>query len=99
MAFAYEPLHNMVIIKPKTETITKGGIYIPDAAQEKSCEGAIVAVGPGRIGPDGAIEKMSVKVGDYIVYPKFGNSAEIEVDGEVYSIIPEHQIIARKVIA
>ena len=97
MAFPYEPMQNMVIIKPKTETVSKGGIYIPDAAQEKSSEGEVVAVGPGRISPDGKREPMSVRIGDYIVYPKFGNTAEVNVDGEAFIIIPEHQIIARKV--
>ena len=97
MAFPYEPLMNMVIIKPKTETISRGVIYIPDAAQEKSSEGEVVAVGSGRLDPNGNRETMTLNVGDYIVYPKFGNTAEVIVDGETFVIMPEHQIIARKI--
>jgi len=95
MAFKLQPLQNFVIVKPGgSEGVSKGGIVIPDTAQEKSQEGTIIAVGPGRIVKDGKHEKMGVSVGDVVLYPKFANTAEYKVEGEIYLFIPEPQIIA-----
>lgn len=96
MAFRLQPLANHVVIKPgKQEEVTKGGIVIPDAAQEKSQEGEIVAVGPGRLTKDGKREQLDVKAGDWVVYPKFGGF-EYKLEGESYIVLPETQIIAKK---
>lgn len=95
MAFKLQPLQNFVIVKPGgSQEVSKGGIVIPDTAQEKSQEGTVVVVGPGRIGKDGKHEQMSVKPGDVVVYPKFANTAEYKIEGETYLFIPEPQIIA-----
>lgn len=96
MAFKLQPLQNFVIVKPGgSEEVSKGGIVIPDTAQEKSQEGTVIAVGPGRIGKDNKHEQMSVKVGDVVIYPKFANTAEYKVEGETYLFIPDSQIIAK----
>ena len=98
MTLKLKPLGNLVVIKPSlTETVSKGGVVIPDTAQEKSQEGEIVAVGPGRINPkDGKRETLDVKVGDIVIYPKFGGT-EYKIAGEDYVIVPEGQILAKKI--
>ncbi|AAW39286.1 MAG: co-chaperone GroES [Dehalococcoides mccartyi] len=95
MATRFEPLHNMVLIQPQEkQDMSKGGIIIPDAAQEKSQEGVIVAVGPGRLDKDGKRELMSIKVGDKVLFPKFGG-VELKSGGIDYIIMPESQIMAK----
>jgi len=95
MAIKYQPLQNLVIIKPgMKEEMSRGGIVIPDSAQEKSQEGEVIAIGPGRMDKDGKHEMMSVKVGDRVVYPRFGGT-ELKESGEEYVIMPESQILAK----
>ncbi len=92
-----KPMGNMVLIKPGAkEEMSKGGIVIPDTAQEKSIDGLVIAVGPGRMAKDGTREKLDVKVGDIVIYPKFGGT-EYKIEGEDYVILPENQILAKKV--
>lgn len=96
MAFKLQPLQNMVVVKPyNKEEVSKGGIVIPDTAKEKPQEGEVVAVGPGRIGKDGERETLDVAVGDIVYIPKFGGMPEVKIEGEVYIIMPENQIIAK----
>ena len=97
MAVKLQALGNIVLVKPgKKEEVSKGGIVIPDTAQEKSQEGEVVAIGPGRVDKDGKREKMNVKPGDIIIFPKFGGT-EYKIEGEDYIFLPENQIIARKI--
>ncbi|MEE8582964.1 MAG: co-chaperone GroES [Dehalococcoidales bacterium] len=92
-----KPLGNMVLLKPSAkEEVSKGGIVIPDTAQEKSNEGDVIAVGPGRMSKDGTREKLDVKVGDVVIYPKFGGT-EYKIGGIDYIILPENAILAKKV--
>jgi chaperonin GroES len=87
----------MVLLKPSAkEEVSKGGIVIPDTAQEKSNEGDVIAVGPGRMSKDGTREKLDVKVGDVVIYPKFGGT-EYKIAGEDYVILPENAILAKKI--
>jgi len=91
------PLGNIVVIRPGLkEDVSKGGVIIPDAAQEKSSEGEIVAAGPGRITPDGKREEMDVKVGDVVVYPRFGGT-EYKLEGEDYIFMPANALFSKKV--
>jgi len=91
-----EPLGNIVVIRPGLkEDVSKGGVIIPDAAQEKSSEGEVVAVGPGRITPDGKREEMDVKVGDTVIYPKFGGT-EYKMEGEDFFFMPANQLFCKK---
>jgi chaperonin GroES len=89
-----EPLGDKVIVKPVTEeTMSKGGIIIPDTAKEKPQEGEIIAVGPGRVDKAGKKVAMDVKVGDRVIFGKYTGS-EIKIEGEKYLIMPESDILA-----
>jgi chaperonin GroES len=90
------PLGNNVIVKPvDEETISRGGIIIPDTAKEKPHEGEIIAAGPGKVNKAGKLLPMDVKVGDRIIYAKYTGS-EIKIANEKYLIMPESDILAIK---
>lgn len=90
-----KPLADRVIVKPSedAESKTAGGIIIPDTAKEKPQQGKIVAVGPGKVDENGKPIKMNVKVGDKILYSKYGGT-EIEYEGDKYLIMSESDIYA-----
>ena len=96
MAINVYPLQNFILVKPGKKEEMRSGIVIPDTAQEKAQEGEVVAVGPGRLGKDNVREIMDVKVGDFIIYPKFGGT-EIKVGGDELVIMPETQVLAKKI--
>ena len=92
-----QPLADRVVVKPiAKEEKTKSGIYIPDTAKERPQEGEIIAVGPGRLTDDGKRIAMDLKVGDRVIYAKYGGS-EIKIDDQELVIIRESDILARKV--
>ena len=96
MAGKLEPLADRLVVKPiEREEVTKGGIYLPDTAKEKPQEGEVLAVGPGRVSEDGKRIAMDVKVGDIVVYSKYGGT-EIKVDDEELIILRESDILAKK---
>ena len=75
MAVKLQPLADRVLVKPtKREEVTKGGIVLPDTAKEKPQEGEVIAVGPGRMTDDGKRIPMDVKVGDIVIYSKYGGT-------------------------
>ncbi len=90
-----KPLFSNVLIRPiEAETKTSGGIFIPDNAQDKqSTTGVIMAVGEGSISPKGEQEKMIVKVGDKVMYKKWGGN-EVKVEGEEWTIVEQKDILA-----
>ncbi len=90
-----KPLSNHVFIEiTEDEKITKSGIVIPDTAdKEKPAQGKIVATGPGKKNDKGEIVPMSVKVGDTILFKKYGPD-EVEVDGKKYLVGDEDDILA-----
>ncbi len=89
-----KPLSNHVFIEPlEEEKITKSGIVIPDTAKEKPMKGQVVAVGPGKYNEDGKVIPMSVKVGDMVLFKKYGPD-EIEIDGKKYLVGDEDDILA-----
>jgi chaperonin GroES len=96
MAINVHPLQNFILVKPGKREEMRSGIVIPDTAQEKAQEGEVVAVGPGRMGKDNIREVMDIKVGDFIIYPKFGGT-EIKVEGIEMVIMPENQVLAKKI--
>jgi chaperonin GroES len=97
MAVRFEPLGDRVVVKPKPkEEVTKGGIVLPDTAKEKPQEGEVIAVGPGRLTDDGKRIAMDVKVGDIVIYAKYGGT-EIKEDDEEFIILRESDILAKKV--
>ena len=96
MAIKLQPLADRVVVKPiEKEEKTKSGIYLPDTAREKPQEGEILAAGPGRIGEDGKRIALDVKVGDTVVYTKYGGT-EIKIDGDELIILRESDILAKK---
>ena len=96
MAGKLQPLADRVVVKPiEKEEKTKSGIYIPDTAKETPQEGEIIAVGPGRITDDGKRIAMELKVGDRVIYAKYGGS-EIKIDDQELVIMREGDILAKK---
>lgn len=96
MAVKFEPLGDRVVVKPKPkEEVTKGGIVLPDTAKEKPQEGEVIAVGPGRMTDDGKRIAMDVKVGDIVIYAKYGGT-EIKEGDEEFIILRESDILAKK---
>lgn len=88
------PLHDRVLIRRlDIEETTKGGIIIPDTAQEKPQEGEVVAVGEGKALDDGSVQPLNVKAKDKILFGKYGGT-EINIGGESYLILREDEILA-----
>ena len=69
-----KPLNNRVLVKRSKAVTTKGGILLPDTAQEKPKEGVIVAVGPGTIDDEGNKQPLSLKVGDRILFSSYAGT-------------------------
>ncbi len=84
-----KPLSDRVLVEPKVaETKTASGLFIPETAKEKPLQGTVVAVGPGNVDVT-----MEVKVGDVVLYGKYGGQ-EISVDGNDYLIMKQGEILA-----
>ncbi len=91
---ALRPLRDKVVVKPSdADEKSAGGIFLPDAAKKKPQEGTIIAVGTGRILDDGTIKALSVKVGDKVVYSKYGGT-EVKLEGSDFVLLDEDQIFA-----
>jgi chaperonin GroES len=97
MAVKLQPLGDRVVVKPiEREEVTKGGIVLPDTAKEKPQEGKVLAAGPGRLSEDGKRIAMDVKVGDVVLYVKYGGT-EVKIEGEELIILRESDILAKRV--
>lgn len=89
-----KPLSDHVVIEPlEAEDRTPGGIVLPDTAKEKSTKGKVVAVGSGRLLPNGRVIEPAVKAGDKVLYSKYAGS-EVKVDGKELKIVTEAEILA-----
>ncbi|MBI4427076.1 MAG: co-chaperone GroES [Candidatus Magasanikbacteria bacterium] len=90
-----KPLGDRVLVKPiKEEEVTKSGIVLPDTVdKEKKMEGEVVAVGPGKILDSGERAKMEVKVGDKVIFEKWGGE-EVKMGKEEYKILSAEKILA-----
>ena len=96
MAAKLQPLADRVLVKPiEKEEKTRSGIILPDTAKEKPQEGKVIAVGPGKVTDDGKRIPMDLKVGDMVIYAKYGGT-EIKVDDEEMIILRESDILAKK---
>jgi len=90
---SFRPLHDRVLIRRVgQEEKSRGGIIIPDTAQEKPMEGEIVAIGPGARGQDGSPQPLEVKAGDRVLFGKWSGT-EIKLDGEELMIMKESDIM------
>ncbi len=93
---AIKPLADRILVKPLArEEMTKGGIYLPDTVKDKPQEGTVIAVGAGKRNDKGELIPMEVKVGDVVIYSKYGGT-EIKEDGEEMMILRESDILAVK---
>ena len=90
-----KPLSDRVVVRRvDSETVTKGGIFIPDAATEKADQGTVLAVGAGKRNKDsGEIIALDVAVNDRILFGKFAGQT-VKVDGEELLILKEEDILA-----
>jgi chaperonin GroES len=89
----FRPLHDRVLVKRvESDAKTKGGIIIPDTAQEKPMEGKVIAVGAGTRGEDGKLHPLDVKKGDKILFGKWSGT-EVKVDGDELLIMKESDIM------
>ena len=89
----FRPLHDRVVVRRITATEkTKGGIIIPDSAQEKPSEGEVIAVGPGGRDDAGKLIPIDVKVGDRVLFGKWSGT-EVKLDGEDLIIMKESDVM------
>ena len=87
------PLHDRVLVRRiEDETVSAGGILIPDNAKEKPSRGEILAVGNGKHLDNGDVRPLEVKVGDKILFGKYSGS-EVKVDGEELLVMREDDIV------
>lgn len=89
-----KPLGDKVVVQvTEQEEKTASGIYLPDTAKKKPQEGKVIATGEGRTLDSGDRNKLTVKVGDRVLFSKYGGN-EVTIDGQDYTILDEDQIYA-----
>jgi chaperonin GroES len=91
----FKPLSNHLFLEPlEEERKSAGGIVLPDTAEkEKPIKGKVLAVGPGKLNDKGEVQPMGVKVGDVVLFKKYGPD-EIEIEGKKYLVGDEDDILA-----
>ena len=90
---AIKPLEDRIVVQAsEAETTTASGLVIPDTAKEKPQEGTVLAVGPGRF-EDGARVPLDVKIGDKVLYSKYGGT-EVKYAGEEYLVLSARDVLA-----
>ncbi|HLU45898.1 MAG TPA: co-chaperone GroES [Natronosporangium sp.] len=91
---AIKPLEDRIVVQAiEAETTTASGIVIPDTAKEKPQEGTVLAVGPGRVDDNGKRIPIDVKVGDTVLYSKYGGT-EVKYGGEEYLVLSARDVLA-----
>ena len=94
MSISIKPLEDRIVIRQvEAEQTTASGLVIPDTAKEKPQEGEVIAVGPGRVDDSGNRIPVDVKVGDVVIYSRYGGT-EVKYDGEEYLILSARDILA-----
>ena len=90
---AIKPLEDRIVVQAvEAETTTASGLVIPETAKEKPQEGTVLAVGPGRY-EDGNRVPLDVKVGDKVLYSKYGGT-EVKYAGEEYLVLSARDVLA-----
>ena len=90
---AIQPLHDRIVVEAASkEEKTAGGLYLPDAAQEKPQRGTVMAVGPGKRLDSGQLSALDIKVGDTVLYGKYGGT-EVTVDGKDVIILRADDVL------
>ena len=88
------PIRDRILIKPlDAETVTKSGIVIPEAAQEKPIQGRVLAVGTGKVTEEGQTVQLVVKEGDTVMYGKYSGQT-VKIDNEEHVILKEDDVMA-----
>ena len=89
-----QPLNDRILVQRLEEdSVSKGGIIIPDSAKEKPAKGKVVATGPGKRNSDGARVAVDVKAGDEVLFGKYAGT-EVKLNGLDYMILREDDILA-----
>ncbi len=89
-----KPLFNNIFVEAVSEEkTTKGGIFIPESAEEKPGVGKVVAVGPGKINNEGKLIPLNIKVGDKVLFTQYAPN-EIKIDEKEYLVIKEDDVLA-----
>src|ERR1700683_5790385 len=89
-----KPLEDRIVFKPlEAEQVTASGLVIPDTAKEKPQEGKVLAVGPGRFDDKGSRVPVDVKVGDVVLYSKYGGT-EVKDSGEGCLVLSARDVLA-----
>ena len=89
-----KPLNDHILVRPaEAEEKTKGGIILPDTAREKPAQGAVVALGEGRLLDNGSRATFQLKVGDKVIYSKYGGT-EVKYGGEDLLVLSARDVLA-----
>ncbi|PZU28241.1 MAG: co-chaperone GroES [Actinomyces sp.] len=89
-----KPLEDRIVIRQvEAEQTTASGLVIPDTAKEKPQEGEVIAVGPGRVDDNGNRVPVDVKVGDVVIYSRYGGT-EVKYDGQEFQILSSRDVLA-----
>lgn len=88
-----QPIGNRIVVRRKEAKATKGGILLPETAQQKPKEGEVIAVGPGKTDDRGQTQKMDLKVGDQVLFSSYGGT-DYKIDDEEYLILSEEDVLA-----
>lgn len=86
------PLGNRIVVQRAEAKTSKGGILLPDSAQEKPREGKVIAAGPGKMNEDGKLEPLSIKEGDRILFGSYAGT-EVKHNDEEYLILSEEDVL------
>ncbi|MCB1107654.1 MAG: co-chaperone GroES [Chlamydiia bacterium] len=89
----FKPLGNRLLVKRSEAEMSKGGILLPDSAQEKPRQGEVLATGPGKMQEDGSVKKMELKAGDKVLFGAYAGT-EVSVDEEEFLIMSEEDVLA-----
>ena len=94
MSVSIKPLEDRIVVQSsEAELTTASGLVIPDTAKEKPQEGEVLAIGPGRVDDNGNRVPLDVKVGDKVIYSKYGGT-EVKYAGEEYLILSARDVLA-----
>lgn len=93
MSKKIKPLANRILVKREEARTTKGGILLPETAQEKPRQGKVVAVGPGKMDEKGKNQPIDLKVGDQIFFSSYSGT-EYKVGDQEYLILNEEDVLA-----
>ncbi len=88
------PLHDRILVERlEEESVSKGGIIIPDSAKEKPQRGKVVAAGKGKVSEDGTVRPLDVKAGDVVLFGKYAGT-EVKIENEDRLIMREDDVLA-----